>query len=202
MDKSKVAAVLSRALTGSGSAREELFAFYRPYLRLKVNGLVGKGLQRRSDGSDLVQQTCADAVVGLEGFRGATEPEFTGWLVGILQRKAAEAYRFNMQAKRDIRREQARAETDSSASISWFSTTDTGGPVESVIRGESALILAKALSELPRDQARAVSLRYLEEEKIKDIAEAMDCTNGRVAGLLRRGIQAIKANLNSDFLRS
>jgi len=135
-----------------GSAREVLFVLYRPFLKFVADGLVGRSLAKRNDSSDLVQQTCADAVSQLDEFRGKSEPEFTAWITSILRNKVAGAYRFNMQEKRDMRRETPQSPTNSSASITWHSISmDEPNPLEMVIRGESALFLLHVISELPGD---------------------------------------------------
>ena len=99
MDRGRVAEILSNALDGMGSAREELFTLYRPYLKFVSEGLVGGAITKRNDSSDVVQQTCADAAVRLQEFRGKSEPEFTAWITSILRNKVAEAYRFKHAGK-------------------------------------------------------------------------------------------------------
>jgi RNA polymerase sigma factor (sigma-70 family) len=61
------------------------------------------------------------------------------------------------------------------------------------------LHLAVALDKLPADQRTAVELRYIEHKSLQEIAGAMGRTIGSVAGLIRRGVEAMQAHLPEDF---
>ena len=78
--------LLTNAAGGDAAAREALLGLYRPYLRLAVGERIPKLVQKRMDASDIVQQTLLDAVRGLPEFRGHTEPEFTAWMMKLLER--------------------------------------------------------------------------------------------------------------------
>ncbi len=200
MNKRRVAEILKEAVQGTGGARDELFALYLPFLKFVANDLVGPSLAKRNDASDLVQQTCTDAIRQLDGFRGKSEPEFTAWITSILRNQVANAYRFNMQEKRDMRRETSRLPSDSTASIGWHSISgETATPLEVVIKGEAALFLLHAISELPAAQRTVIAKRFLEGRKLIDIASEMDSTVGAVAGLLRRGLQKVRQELPPDI---
>ncbi len=81
---------------------------------------------------------------------------------------------------------------EDSISIVWnlIAATDPG-PASRVISGEKALILASALQQLPDDYRHAIELRFLDGRKLKEIADDMDSSVGRVAGLLRRGLDEL-----------
>src|SRR4051794_13488597 len=85
---------------GKTGAREELLALYRPYLRLVAGQRMPKLVQKRVDASDLVQQTLIDAVRGLPEFRGQSEPEFTAWMMKLLERNLLMSVRNNTLGKR------------------------------------------------------------------------------------------------------
>jgi RNA polymerase sigma-70 factor (ECF subfamily) len=55
--------------------------------------------------------------------------------------------------------------------------------------------LAQAVEALPEDQRLAVQMRHLDGASVAAIAEAMDKTPAAVAGLLRRGMQALRDEL-------
>ena len=85
--------------------------------------------------------------------------------------------------------------------MNWHSLSKNAAtPIELVIEGESALFLLHAISELPDDQATVVTRRYLEGYKLREIAEQMGFTVGKVAGLLRRGIESLKGKVPDSRL--
>ena len=57
------------------------------------------------------------------------------------------------------------------------------------------LLLAKALETLPEDQRTAVELRHLGDWSQEQLAEFMNRTKASVAGLLRRGLKALREEL-------
>ena len=153
-------------------------------------------LRRKLDASDIVQDTLLKAHQALSEFRGATEAEFMGWLRTILANQLADAARHFMRRKRDAALEESFRETlnSSSGRMARLAGKRTS-PSQHVLRGERESLLAEALGRLPEDQATAVSLRYLAEFSVAEIATAMDRTQPAVAGLLRRGLKDLRERL-------
>jgi len=193
-------ALLAQAVCGEVAIREELLQLYRPYLRLVAGRRLPRLVQQRVDASDIVQQTLVDAVRGLPDFRGQTEPEFTAWMMRLLERNLLMSVRNNTLGKRDIRLEQDWADGSGSAVLMWQSiAADGSSPMSSVFRGEAALHLAIALEKLPVDQRTAVEMRYIGQQSLQAIANEMQRTVGSVAGLIRRGVEALETHLPSEF---
>jgi RNA polymerase sigma-70 factor (ECF subfamily) len=177
-------------------AADQLLEMYRPVLKLISQQIIGPGLQRREDASDIVQRTVLEAYAAFEQFRGESEPEFSAWLKQILHRNVTNLVRDNRAAKRDLRREQYLDAAEGSVSITWMQPAGRGTtPSQRVIRAEAAVNLAQALDELPDAQRQAVRMRHLEGRGIDEIAEAMDKTPAAVAGLIRRGLQTLRERL-------
>ena len=192
--------LLMNAARGDAAAREDLLGLYRPYLRLAVGVRIPKLIQKRMDASDIVQKTLLDAVRGLPEFRGQTEPEFTAWMMKMLERNLLQCVRDNTLGKRDVRLEQNWTDVSGSAVLMWRSlAADGSSPMSSVFRGEVALHLAMALEELPADQRTAVELRYFGQLSLQAIAARMERTTGSVTGLIRRGVEALETLLPSEF---
>ena len=98
--------------------------------------------------------------------------------------------------KRDIRLEQDWSNTDGSAQMMWHSLSgDVSSPISHVVRGEAALQLALALDKLPADQRTAVEMRYIGQKSLQEIAIEMERSVGSVAGLIRRGVEALEEHL-------
>ncbi|MEM7316157.1 MAG: sigma-70 family RNA polymerase sigma factor [Planctomycetota bacterium] len=192
----QVESVLKDAVDGDEAAREQLLALYRPYLSLISKRIIPAVLRKRGDSSDVIQQTLIDATSAIGDFRGESEPEFTAWITRILNGNATDFYRRNTAEMRDVRREAQLHDQSGSAILNWHTLSDDGsGPTERIIRGEEALELAAAIGKLPEDMATAITLRYIEAFKLAEIADAMDCTIGVVAGLIRRGLAQLSSHL-------
>lgn len=190
---SEIAGFLASSLQGDVEAGDKLMTAYRPYLRLLAGQRLPKLLAKRADASDIVQQTLFDAVRGLPDFRGQTEAEFTAWIVKLLERNLLQSARLNLAAMRDVRREAQDHATDGSAQLVWYAVAnDVNSPQSSVFRGEAALHLAQALEQLPEQQRRAVELRYLEQQPLEAIAKELEKTTPAVAGLIARGVEALR----------
>jgi len=56
----------------------------------------------------------------------------------------------------------------------------------------------RAVRRLPKHQAQAVTLHYLEEASVAEIAEAMNCAEGTVKAHLHRGRQALAKRLRVE----
>jgi RNA polymerase sigma-70 factor (ECF subfamily) len=198
--KREIAGLVARCRQGDSLASGHLMASYRPYLRLLAGQRLPKLLAKRADASDIVQQTLIDAVRGLPDFRGQTEAEFTAWMVRLLERNLLQSARLNMAAMRDVRREAQEQAEDGSARLVWHGTMNDGSnPQQSVFRGEAALHLAQALEQLPDEQRRAVELRYLEQQTLEAIARELEKTTAAVAGLIARGVEALRRLMPKEF---
>jgi RNA polymerase sigma-70 factor (ECF subfamily) len=180
-------------------AADRLLTLYRPVLRLIAEQAIGPGMRRREDASDIVQRTMLEANAAMHQFHGSSEPEFSAWLKQILRRNVANLVRDNRAAKRDMRREQYLDAAVESVSVTWMQPAGRGTTAsQRVIKAEAALNLAHALDELSEEQRVAVRLRHLEGLGIDAIAAVMDKSPAAVAGLLRRGLQALRERLSGD----
>jgi RNA polymerase sigma-70 factor (ECF subfamily) len=192
--------LLEEARGGNTTAREDLLALYRPYLRLAAGRRLPRVVQKRLDASDIAQQTLVDAVRGLEDFRGRTEPEFTAWMMKLLERNLLQSLRNHTLGKRDVRLEQNWTDESGSAQMIWHSLAGSGSSPESrIVHGETALQLAAALDKLPAEQRTAVELRYIAHKSLQEISHQMERTVGSVAGLIRRGVESMQTHLPGDF---
>lgn len=200
MTSTEINSVLLMAQRGESSAQEALFKRYRPYLKLLSQRLAPALLRKRCDASDIVQQTCIDALRSLGAFRGSTEAEFTAWISKILKTNVVNAYRLHTAEMRDFRKEVPLHDPSGTASLKWHSLSHPGStPSVQALRGEAALALAEAIGQLPEDTAVAVTLRYLEGFKLAEVAKEMEISVGAVAGLVRRGVERLNQLLPNQL---
>jgi RNA polymerase sigma-70 factor (ECF subfamily) len=182
-----------RARAGDAQAISALIEQYRPYLRLLARLHVGKQLQSKLDGSDLVQEACLQAINSIEQFRGSSERELTAWLRQILTNAAINTRRHFAAQRRDIENEQ-RQHFDQSSQMLDKKFRDPGpSPSQRAVERENAVLLANALERLTNAQREVIILREFEGLKVVEIAKRMDRTEKSIQSLWARGVIALRA---------
>ena len=176
---------------------EHDFEPFRDYLRFLARVQLDPRLRAKVDPSDLVQQSLLQAHRARGDFRGTTDAERAAWLRQILARTLLHCRRDLTRDKRDVTRERslhAGVEASSARLEGWLAAPGSA-PDRRARRNERARLLAAAVETLPDDQREAVTLRYWEGLKLAEIAGRMGRTTGSVAGLLRRGLRAVREGL-------
>lgn len=74
---------------------------------------------------------------------------------------------------------------------------DGPSPQELVERSEVQEVVREAINRLPADQAKAVALRFLGDLSIREIAQALDRSEGAVKSLLHRALQGMRQHLKT-----
>ncbi|KAA5538814.1 sigma-70 family RNA polymerase sigma factor [Roseiconus nitratireducens] len=175
-----------------------IIAQYEPYLRMLARTRMRRAYQAKIGASDMVQQAMLQAVQGFDGFRGNTEAELLAWLRQILAHHLCHLDRDLHRDKRDIRREQSMEQklAASSMRLEGLLAGDGPTPSQNVAFGENIVRISQAIAELPEPQADAVRLHYLEGMKLKEVADELGKSTGAVAGLLHRGMKALRKSLD------
>jgi len=164
-------------------------ARFRGYLSLLARHDVSPRLRALIDVSGVVQQTLLDVHQSPQRVR--TEAETAAWLRAIFRHNLADEVRRRDAQKRASNRERPldlRAEGPPAGHSS---------PSQRAIRAEELLRLAEAIARLPDSQRRAVELHHLEGRSLAEIAEALGSTKPAVAGLLHRGLKALREQLET-----
>jgi RNA polymerase sigma-70 factor (ECF subfamily) len=172
---------------------------FRSYLSLLARAQLGAAYRGKLDASDIVQQTLLDAHEKLSQFRGSTTAEMVAWLRQILARNLADVHRDFDREKRDIARERSldvQLDQSSARLEQWLEAVQTS-PVDRVDKNEQLLRLAAALAQLPEPQRTAIELHHLHGLSLTATAQQLERTEPSVAGLLRRGLAALRELLES-----
>jgi RNA polymerase sigma-70 factor (ECF subfamily) len=171
---------------------------YGDYLRLFSSAGLDRRLRALADSSDLVQQTLLRAHERFAQFRGSSEAELLAWLRAILARQLIDLARRAGHPVRDDMQSLERALEESSTRLATWLADDRPSPGEQAQKREQLLCLAEALALLPEDQRRAVELHHLEGCSVVEVGRRMRRSTGAVAGLLHRGIKALRAQLGGS----
>ncbi|MBM3458091.1 MAG: sigma-70 family RNA polymerase sigma factor [Armatimonadetes bacterium] len=75
-------------------------------------------------------------------------------------------------------------------------------PQELVERAEVQELVREAIKALPPDQCRALTLRFLGDLSIREIAQTLDRSEGAVKSLLHRALQGMRQQLKSSLVAS
>jgi RNA polymerase sigma-70 factor (ECF subfamily) len=174
---------------------------YRELLRLQARQLhLDPRLERRFDGSDLVQETLLRAHLQYDQFHGISESEFIAWLQAILVNVAADEIDKARAGKRDLNREQSiQASADSSARLDPFLVSRQPSPSAIVQRHELLLRIANAVDQLPGDQRDVFVHHHMMGTPVAKIARSLERTEKSVAGLLFRARKTLASLLPGEL---
>lgn len=193
-DKHRAASMeelIERARAGDQEALDELFR--RSQTRLAVwaaQRLKGAqvGIARPSD---IAQDTAARAFQKFMMFEGREEVEWNAWLRSILITRIAQTHRDAHRTKRD---ERATSSLDDPEELPAREKSQS----QAASHQEEQRRLIAHLSQLSPDQGEAISLYYLHERSVAEVALDMNRTDAAIGGLLQRGMKALRRSMNND----
>jgi RNA polymerase sigma-70 factor (ECF subfamily) len=163
---------------------------FRGYLSLLARHEVSTKLRAAIDISGVVQQSLLDAY--RSPARQRTEAETAAWLRAIFRNNLADEVRRRSARKRGTDRQRSLDVTDGGPPAQHSS------PSQRAIRAEELMRLAGALAKLPETQRRAVEMHHLQGRPLAEIAEALETTKPAIAGLLHRGLKALRNELDAE----
>jgi RNA polymerase sigma-70 factor, ECF subfamily len=190
--------LLEQALQGNREALGRLLEAQRAGLRRLAERQLEGRIAVRVDASDIVQQTFLEAYRSFPQFAGRDARELVAWLQSILDHKVAGAIRDHaLLQKRSVGRERSLDDSQGGgAPLKEDLDADLSSPSQKAMRGEEAERLSQALAALPDDQREAVRLRHLEGWALADIARRLGRTPAATAGLVKRGMKALRRQLH------
>lgn len=188
---------VAKAIKGDQEAFGILLQQYRPYLQILARRQLDSVVNARVDPSDVVQQTCLEAVRDFVAFRGSEQGELVAWLRRILENNVSQSIQRHVVAKkRSVAREHRLDDDSQEHGQALAGLPDDGSsPSRRAMRGELAIRLAQEVEGLPEDQREAIRLRHLEGWSLAQLADHFDRSESAVAGLLKRGLRALRSQL-------
>ena len=200
MSSGEILELIARARDGDEAALGELISRYRGYLCSLAYKQLDSDVQPRVDPSDVVQQSCLDFHRDFHSFRGTEEAELVAWLKQILRNNVSNTIRHVHAGKRSIKKERSLSDTaGTGCSLGQQIKADQSSPSQRARRGEEWEEMERVLKDLPDDQGEAVRLRHMKGWSLEQIADHFGRSEMAVAGLLKRGLQAIKNRLGVEL---
>jgi RNA polymerase sigma-70 factor (ECF subfamily) len=187
--------LLARARQGDQVAQGELLQRMRGMLRGTAERRMDARLGGRIDASDIVQQTYVTALTSFSQFTGSRQAEFVAWVQTVHDHVLQNFARHHVHTKkRSVKRENR----VTSSGLVQLSVILESTPSQKVAQGESLVRLMNSLDALPDDQREAVRLRYCDGWPLERIAKEMNRSMPSVAGLLKRGLRAMRTSLGIE----
>ena len=171
---------------------------FRSYVGLLARLQLDPALRGKVDLSGVVQQTLYEAGEVLRQGDPAADATVAPLLRRLLANNLADEARKALAQKRDAGRERSLEAglQESAARLEAFLAADQSSPSSRAERSEELARLAAALDALPEAQRKAVELHYLHGASLADVALHLGRSKPAVAGLLHRGLEALRERLN------
>ena len=190
---------MSDSVTDSVDGLSTRLEGYRAYLGLLARLQMNRAVQGKVDVSGVVQQTLWEAHRRVREHQQnpGSDTELAAFLRRLLANNLVDEIRTAQAGRRDVRREKS-LEVElqaSSARLEALLATDDTAVSERVGRQDELRLLAEALDALPDGQRQAIELHYLQGRPLAEIAETMGRTKPSVAGLLQRGLAALRLTM-------
>jgi RNA polymerase sigma-70 factor (ECF subfamily) len=141
-----------------------------------------------SDLQDVVQETFIGVLKSAADYRG--DSTLSTWILRIAHYKAIDALR----RRKVVEKREETIENMSSDEVSFVG--DASADVEEDIVNEQDIrLVRKALASLEDDQKQALTLRYVMNMRVDDVAESMKVSRRKAELLITKGRAALKEKL-------
>lgn len=170
-------ALMIAAQAGDRAAYRRLLTEITPYLR----ALARRSLRRPADAEDAVQ----DVLLTLHSIRQTYDPArpFQPWLVAIARRRIVDRVRIQIRT--------TGRETAIEPFEETFATPETNEGGSEV----DAIVLRRAIAELPPGQRQAVELLKLKDMSLKEASAASGASVPALKVAMHRALKALKGAL-------
>ncbi len=183
---------LKRVSRGDRGAVEELLGRYFPDLRDYLQRRASPRVRARESASDLAQSVCRELLEqvadGRLEFRG--EERFRQWMYRAAILKVLNRHRYWLADQRLPEGEEP--------AFSDFGASPGGTPSEHAMAFEELERFERAFGRLPERYHEVISLAYIDRCSHKEIAKALDISEGNSRVLLARALSAL-ARLGVEF---
>jgi RNA polymerase sigma-70 factor (ECF subfamily) len=194
---SSASGLLTRAREGDRQALGELLERFRPAMQEWARQFLPPALAQKVGASDLVQETCLDAMRDFGAARVQHAAAMEAWLLALLTNNLKDWQRkFKSSRKRDLRRERPLGDVESKLGLleATLASSDSS-PESRVLRQESRDLVTQALERLPRGYKQIIVWRNDERQSWAQIGRRLDRSQDAVRMLWKRAIERLKREI-------
>ena len=164
----------------------------RQYIRARS----GPKLLRSTTLEDLFQETVAEALASADDFVFYDQRRFIAWICTIARRTISRSAHVPDGRPQTIRIKRAGSSGVGVPESRLLAQVRT--PSSVAAGRENWSILSDAIRELPQHYCRALTLYYIEERAIGQVAKIMGRSKGAAAQLILRAIRALRGTLSEQ----
>lgn len=180
---------------GDRQARDELLQRHRKSLARMIAAHLDPRVAPRIDDSDILQDALIRADQRLDQYVLDRPIPFYPWLRQIVREQIIEVHRKHLHAqRRSVYREQPNQLQPTDDSISAFVTAfpaDDSTPSVRASRAETRNMVRSALSRLSESDRQVLTMRYVEQMKIAELAELLEITEAAAKSRVRRALEKL-----------
>jgi RNA polymerase sigma-70 factor (ECF subfamily) len=178
-----------------GSPAEEDLRDLQDQLQVLARVHIDPRLQGKIDLSDIVNETLGEACKDWKTLEPRVRAQRRGWLRRAFLNNLRDAIRRLRSRGALAERSLEAALERSSVRLDGWLAADDSTPSQKAARQEEAELVVTALSRLPERERMAVILQRWHGWKLDEIAGQLGCTPGAVAGLIHRGLDRLRKEL-------
>jgi RNA polymerase sigma-70 factor (ECF subfamily) len=194
-DQDETRELLGRAQVGDGDAVDRLLQRHRRSLHRMVQAGLNRGLSRRVDASDVVQETLLSASRRLAEYLQNPQLPFHAWLRQLARDRLADAYRRQLADKRDVSREQSVGDDQPSLSPAAQVRDDGLTPAAMLLKKELANCFSTAVDQLPEEAREIILMRHAEQLTNSQAAELLGLSEPAASMRYLRALRQLKSLL-------
>lgn len=195
--------LLSQAADGDRNARLRLLTMHRERLKRMVASRLDRRLSARIDASDIVQETLAEAAVGLTEYLDQRPIPYYPWLSQIAQDRLIAAHRKHVQAKRrSVLREDADASVGAEDAARGLAERlgRHACPGLDASRDEVREIVRRAIDGLAPADREVLVMRHLDGLETSEIADHLGISRDAVRTRHVRALGRLRERIDRDIL--
>lgn len=178
--------LLRSAVNGSEAALDVLLLQQYDALLRVADSRIPRQLRRIIDPEDVVNDVFIAAMKNISSFDGESIAQFSAWLKTIAKNQII-----------DVHRKKANADRESvfSLILDVMGEPQNESPSKVVSREEAEQELKGHIARLPERQRKAVTLRFLQELTLEQVAEKMNLSKSAVRSLIHRAKDVLRERM-------
>ena len=193
--------LLNLVVDGDEVARDELLSRHERPLCNMIAAWLDPRVAKRVDESDILQESMALAAVRLEKYANDPPIEFFPWLRQIVREQIITAHRRHLYAQnRSVAKEDLPPLHPNDDSMADFAQHVQGGestPSVKASRNENREIVKNALSKMSDTDRQVLSMRFIEQLKMAELANLLEITEASAKSKVRRALERLNREIEN-----